>query len=176
MVRTREGADGQLLDSAPALAHALRQTLTKNKLANLSDLISDSHENIVVFYTYKSERAALLDLLAKKHKDTKVYRQDGDVHNVPTKENWGGVNNSVTLAQYQSGSTGIELTYANITVFYSPTYSYSDYVQSIGRTHRNGQTDKTIFYNFITNDTIEFDIQACLSAKQQFVVKLWQPG
>lgn len=170
----RKTADGDILDNPSALAHALRQTLTKPKLDYLSDLIEGTDENIVIFYNYTSERDAILDMLAKKHKDRRVRRQDGARHELPPKEEWASERRSVTLSHYKSGSTGVEMTYATVVVYFSPTYSYAEYMQSIGRVYRNGQTAKTTFYNFRTPTTIEEDVYTCLRDKNDFQSKQWE--
>jgi len=174
LMQRKHPETGELLDSAPALAHALRQTLTAPKLDYLKELLVGTTENVVIFYTYISEREAILKML--KHKDFKqktTYRQDGEAHELPSKQNWSAVKNSVTIAQYQSGSTGVEMTYATQVVYFSPTYSYGDYIQSIGRVYRNGQTQKTTFYNFRTIPTIEKEIYEALRGKQDFQTKQW---
>lgn len=170
----RKAPDGKILDSAPALAHALRQTLTEAKLDYLSDLIEGTTQNIVIFYNYISERKAILDLIAKKHPKRQLYRQDGEKHELPSKENWSDVHNSITLAHYKSGSTGVEMTYATLVVYFSPTYSFADYVQSIGRVYRNGQTQKTTFYNLRTPNTIEEEVYKCIGDKRDFQDKQWE--
>lgn len=169
----RVSPDGTILDSAPALAHALRQTLTPVKLDYVSDLVEGTTENIVIFYNYISERDAILDMLAKKHKGKTVYRQDGEKHELPSKETWPGVHNSVTVAHYRSGSTGVEMTYATIVIYFSPTYSYADYYQSLGRVYRHGQTRKTTVYNLRTRDSIEEDVYTCLQGKNDFQASQW---
>lgn len=165
---------GEVLDSAPALAHALRQTLTAPKLDYLKELLVGTTENMVIFYNYVSERDAILEML--QHKDLRaktIYRQDGEKHELPSKEDWGKVSNSVTLAHYKSGSTGVEMTYATQVVYFSPTYSFAEYLQSIGRVYRNGQTQKTTFYNFRTPSTIEEAIYDTLRTKNDFQLKQW---
>lgn len=174
VILQRKDDEGVLLDTAPALAHALRQTLTDAKLPYLKDLLVGTTENVVVFYNYISEREKLLEMM--KHDDLKaktVFRQDGEQHELPAKENWHLVKNSVTLAQYKSGSTGVEMTYATQVVYLSPTYSYADYLQSLGRVYRQGQKEKTTVYNFRTPNTIEEDIYETLKGKNDFQVKQW---
>lgn len=171
---TRTAPDGTLLDTAPALQHALRQTLTEGKIAYTSDIIDGTNENIVIFYNYISERDAILAMLAKDHSDRRVFRMDGEKHELPAKEDWAKVERSVTLAHYRSGSTGVEMTYATVVIYFSPTYSYADYIQSIGRVHRNGQTQKTTFYNLRTPATIEEDVYEALRNKQDFQSKQWK--
>ena len=83
------------------------------------------------------------------------------------------VHNSVTLAHYKSGATGVEMQYANVTIYYSPTYSYAEYEQSKGRTHRNGQTKKCIYYRFYSVGTIEKKYMECIAQKKDFSESLW---
>lgn len=175
LIITRMDEEGELIDSAPALAHALRQTLTtKDKIDYVGDIIEGTNENIVIFYNYNTERAAILEMLAKRHSDRPLFRQDGERHELPSKEDWGGIERSVTLAHYKSGATGVEMTYATQVIYFSPTYSYAEYIQSIGRVHRNGQTSKTTFYNFRTPATIEADVYDALSNKQSFQAEQWR--
>lgn len=170
----RKNDEGVLLDTAPALAHALRQTLIAPKLDYLKDLLVGTTENVVIFYNYISEREALLELLQKPDLSKKtIFRQDGEKHELPKKEDWSKIFNSVTLSQYKSGSTGVEMTYATQVVYFSPTYSYADYLQSIGRVYRNGQISKTTFYNFRTPNTIEADIYDTLKGKNDFQASQW---
>ena len=174
MLQERTTKDGNFLDTAPGLTHALRQELTAPKLPYLEDLLDGTSENVVIFYNYISERKAILDLLnKKKFKSKRIIRQDGEKHEIPRKGEWSSVKNSITLAHYQSGGTGVEMTYATQVIYFSPTYSYGDYIQSIGRVYRNGQTQKTTFYNFRTVPTIEKSIYDTLRNKQDFQVKQW---
>ena len=163
----------KLLDNPSALAHALRQSIVAPKVKWLDDFLDGVSDNVVVFYNYVSERDAILAMIKKSHKGRKVFRQDGDKHEVPSKLQWGGLSRTITLAQYQSGSTGIELTYAATTVYFSPTYSYSNYEQSIGRTNRNGQTQKMTLYMLCAPTTIEKDVWDALRNKKDFQSQQW---
>ena len=73
-----------------------------------------------------------------------------------------------------AGSAGIELQYANIVVFYTPTYSYQDYEQALGRAYRNGQTKKVTVYRYITKDSIEQAIYGALKNKKDFTEQLFR--
>lgn len=163
----------KFLDNPSALLHALRQSTIEPKVPWLNNFLDGTSDNVVIFYNYKSEREAILKMLAKSHKDRKVFRQDGEKHEVPSKAAWPELDRTITLAQYQSGSTGIELTYASTTIYFSPTYSYSDYEQSIGRTNRNGQTKKMTMYLLCTRATVEADIWSCLREKKDFQERQW---
>lgn len=167
----REG-ETVLLDTASAVFHAQRQSLAGLKLAQLEVLLNDTEENVIVWYNYRSEADALRALLGKL-KEKVVYEVNGDRKTAPSKPEWSGVRNSVTLCQYKSAARGIELTYATVSVFYSPTYSYEEYSQALGRNYRNGQTNPTLVYCMRVLDTMEVDIWAALSAKRDFNEKLY---
>ena len=164
---------GLFLDNPSALMHALRQSLTEPKITWLKDFLEGVSDNVVVFYNYKSEREAILKMIKKSYKTRRVFRQDGEKHEIPSKDKWAGLKRTITLAQYQSGSTAIELTYAATTVYLSPTYSYSNYEQSIGRTNRHGQTQKMTLYLLCAPSTLERDVWKALRNKTDFQEKQW---
>lgn len=161
------------LDNPSALLHALRQAVIEPKIKWLDDFLEGVSDNVVIFYNYREEREQILELIKKKYNDRQVFRQDGEKHEIPAKPDWGSLERTITLAQYQSGSTGIELTYAATTIYFSPTYSYSNYEQSIGRTNRNGQTKKMTLYMLCAPGSVERDIWAALKDKKDFQVKQW---
>ena len=136
----------KFLDNPSALLHALRQSTIEPKIKWLDDFLEGVSDNVVIFYNYREELDQMLRMIAKNHKGRTVFQQNGDKHEVPSKGEWVGLNRTITLAQYQSGSTGIELTYAATIVYFSPTYSYSNYEQSVGRINRNGQTKKNPYW------------------------------
>ena len=76
------------------------------------------------------------------------------------------------IVQYQSGGTGLNLQKFNATIFLSPTYSYTDYHQATGRTHRTGQTKRCTFYQLKANNTIDGAIYEALNSKKDFDTNL----
>lgn len=163
----------QFLDSPSALMHALRQSVIEPKVAWLKNFLDGASDNVVIFYNYVEEREQILSMLSKSFKGRQVFRQDGEKHEIPSKEVWGDLSRTITLAQYQSGSTGIELTYASTTVYFSPTYSYSNYEQSLGRTNRHGQTQKMTLYLLCAPSTIERAVWGALRNKKDFQSDQW---
>lgn len=164
--------DGTLLDNPAKYAHALRQATISGKLDWLETILDGTDENVLIFYNYVKEREAVLKLLKQLKKPT-VFRIDGQVQNQPQKSAWPNISNSVTLAQYQSGSTGIELTYCSVLIFLSPTYSYAQYMQSIGRVDRIGQTKPLTMYKPHLKGTVEHAIWAALGRKEDFQELVW---
>lgn len=156
--------DDVAFDTPAKLASGLRfYTNQKDKLEYLKTLCDGTTDNIVVFYQFKKE----LELIKETVTDKTIFEVNGQNFSLPESE----VKNSVTLVQYQAGSAGIELQYANIVVFYTPTYSYQDYSQSLGRAYRNGQKKKVTVYQFNTESTIEEDVWFALSNKKDFSEK-----
>lgn len=161
----------EILDNSPRLLSVLRQSTTEARMDHLLSIVDDTSDNIIVFYNYISERNAILKSLAKS--DKKILRYDGEVHDtLPASD--ANISNMVLVAHYKSASTGLNLQWANVTIYFSPTYSYQEFEQSIGRTHRNGQTKKCLYYLFNVKNTVDHDIWTCLREKRDFNEKLWK--
>jgi len=161
----------ELLDNSSRLLSVLRQSTTDARLDNLLSIVDDTADNIIIFYNYISERNAILKLLEKT--DKTILRYDGDVHDtLPASD--AQMANTILVAHYKSASTGLNLQWANVTIYFSPTYSYQEFEQSIGRTHRNGQTKKCLYYLFNVKATVDRTVWECLRTKRDFNDKLWK--
>lgn len=163
----------ELFDTISKLQHGLRYHANQADKLKYSEMLAEgTEENIIFFYYYQEEKEQLKKIM-KKLKKT-VYEVSGQANNIPEKSEWDKLKNSVTLVQYMAGSAGIELQYANIVVFYTPTYSYQDYEQALGRAYRNGQTKKVTVYRYITKDSIEQAIYGALKNKKDFTEQLFR--
>lgn len=161
----------ELLDNSSRLLSVLRQSTTDARLDNLVSIVDDTADNIIIFYNYISERKAILKALEKSGKN--ILRYDGDQHDtLPASDS--DITNTVLVAHYKSASTGLNLQWANVTIYFSPTYSYQEFEQSIGRTHRNGQTKKCLYYLFNVKATVDRAVWECLREKRDFNEKLWK--
>lgn len=161
----------ELMDNSSRMLSVLRQTTTEARLDNLVSIVNDTSDNIIVFYNYISERNAILKSLKDSGKN--ILRYDGDQHDtLPASD--AQLTNTVLVAHYKSASTGLNLQWANVTIYFSPTYSYQEFEQSLGRTHRNGQTKKCLFYLFNVKTTVDKTVWDCLRDKRDFNEKLWK--
>lgn len=160
--------DGEMLDSAPLLHARLRQMLAKDRLDEMQSILDGTDEHILIFYNYDCERDAILEVLREKYPKRVIYEQSGHQSHLPPRDIWDDMKPSVTIAQYQSASVAIELQYASITIYFSPTYSYSNFHQSMGRTRRIGQKNTPLFYCFRVRKTIDEQVWSCLSIKKDF--------
>lgn len=162
--------NGEDYDTPSKLAHGLRYFANqKDKLDYAQMLCEGTENNIIIFYYYQKEVEALKD----KIKNKQFFEVSGKASHLPPKESWNKLRNSVTFVQYMAGSAGIELQYANTVIFYTPTYSYQDYSQALGRAYRNGQEKKVTVYRFITQQTIEQAVYLALENKQDFSEELY---
>lgn len=167
-IKERVTASGDLLDTPSSLFAHLRQLQVSERMQALHNVLEGTDENVVVWYNFNSERQAILDLLAKNYPDRTVYEQSGHHSNLPDRAEWENVKNSVTLAQYQSASAAIELVYASVNVYFSPSTSYANYEQSKGRTRRNGQTKTVLYYHISVQGSPDKKIWGTLKERRDF--------
>lgn len=162
-----------LYDTNQKLQHGLRfYANQKDKLKYTEMLAEGTEENIIIFYNFTAEKDELVKFMKKLKK--KVYEVSGQKSEIPNVDDWDDLKNSVTIVQYQAGSAGIELQYANLVIVYTPTYSYQNHVQALGRAYRNGQTKKVTVYEYMTKNTIEEAVYAALDRKEDFTEELFR--
>lgn len=158
-------------DSNIKLRHGLRlHSGSVAKLKYLEEFIESTNQNIIIFYNYVEELEQIKSVIKNKI----VYEINGSNKDYPKKEDWDNVSNSVTLCNYKSGSEAVELTYASIIIYFSPTDSYTEYVQSYGRAYRIGQEKKVTCYKYIAEKTVDENIYGALDKKENFNWSLWE--
>lgn len=163
--------DGEFLESNMALLHELRQMCaTPEKLSALSDLLESLSSPLVLFYNYTCERTQILELAQKLKR--RVWRIDGQVHDIPTADTIG--EKDIVLCHYLSGSEALNLQFVNYWLSYSYNYSYSTSVQARGRIKRIGQDKPMFFYYFKCEGTVEEDVEKALKNKSDFAAENWR--
>lgn len=165
-------ANGVLTHNCMALLHELRQMCaTPDKLSALSDLLESLSSPLVLFYNYTCEREQILGLAQKLGR--KVWRIDGECHEIPTDKTIG--EKDIVLCHYLSGSEALNLQFCNYWLSYSHNYSYSTTKQAMGRIRRVGQDKPQFYYWLWAEGTVEDDIAKALHDKGDFVKELWSP-
>jgi SNF2 family DNA or RNA helicase len=169
-IKTARIDGDNIYDNMFSWRHGLRANVsTWSKTEYIKELVEDISGNIIIFYNYNSE----LEEIKKVLKNKTVFECNGYSKNYPKEPEWKTTKNSITLANYKSGSEGIEFTYADKIIFFSPPESYTDYYQAIGRVHRLGQGKKVTIYKLNTHETIEESIYKSLENKEDFCFERW---
>jgi hypothetical protein len=164
--------NGEMLDSHMKVLSALRQNLVQTRADAIRNILDKTDENIVIFYELNAERDLVKKILAEKeYADRIVFEQNGHVKTLPKAESPKPSKKAVLLIQYRSGSAGLNLQYASVTIFMSPTYSYQDYHQARGRTDRNGQVKTPVFYHLQSLSKVDGVVWDALENKRDFSEK-----
>lgn len=161
-----------LFDTQPKLLAGLRYYTNQNKKLEWFEMLLDgTNENVLIFYHFTKERDSIRKLAERLGK--MVFEVSGQIKNIPAHETWDTLENSVTIVQYQAGGSGIELQYNSLCVIYTPTYSYQDYVQALGRAQRVGMKKRLTVYHLKTLGTVEVNVYQALENKKDFTEKLF---
>lgn len=72
----------------------------------------------------------------------------------------------VLVGQIDTAGTGITLTAADTCVYYSVTFNYATYSQSLARIHRIGQRNTCTYIHLVAENTVDSTILKSLSKKR----------
>lgn len=149
----------------------------KSKENALKDLLSDvfvQHPKAVIYCRFRRDVEAACKVAEKL--GITVYRLDGTVSLLKREKRIRQFRQTgelaVIVAQIQVASESIDLTAANIAIFYSRNWSLLNYDQARSRVHRHGQKKKVTYYHLIAVDTIDEKIQKGLAKKEDMQAKL----
>lgn len=135
-----------------------------DKLDKLKDLLESTEDRLIIFYNFTEEVNAI-----KKITKRPISEVNGSTKDLT---NYEKCSDSITLIQYQSGSMGLNLQLANKIIYFSPTLSAEQYLQSKKRTHRLGQSRSCFYYHLICD--IEYDIYDTLDNREDYTLKLFE--
>lgn len=142
----------------------------RSKIEALEYLFEEisKEEKIVVFAKYRKDFDNIKTLCQK------AGRKYGEISGkCDDYKAWQQGKLDVVAVQYNSGAESISLVEARYCVYYSHTFSYGQYQQSIKRTHRPGQERPVTYYHLISKvkgiQTVDDKIKKALSQKQSLV-------
>lgn len=149
----------------------------------LQDYVIEGGKKLVIFARFIPEVNAISDLayIALSKVQKKMVCLYGDV---PQSARGDIVaqfqtdpDTMVFVGQIDTAGTGITLTAADTCVYYSLTFNYATYSQSLSRIHRIGQRNRCTYIHLLTEGTIDVTVLAALEAKEdlaKIVVDNWQ--
>lgn len=143
----------------------------EHKLKAFEDLVESTSDRLIVFYNFNAELELLTNIVAELHKSISVI--NGSAKDLEAYEN---NDDSVTFVQYQSGSMGLNLQKANKIIYYSPTLSCGNFMQSKKRIHRIGQEKSCFYYYLICSHSIEEKIYKALERGVDYTDELFERG
>jgi len=136
------------------------------RLLELTNILK-RHMKVVVFYNFDYELHILRKHLSAESIEWAEW--NGHKHeSVPISDSW------VYLTQYRAGAEGWNCTTSDAVCFYSLTYSYRDFEQSMGRIDRlDTPFTKLYYYIFLSNSAIDKSIRNAISHKKIFNEGAW---
>lgn len=142
---------------------------SKEKIDMVKTLLESTEDRVIIFYNFNCELELLQQLVLKlkrplsfvngKEKNLNCYNKNDD---------------SVTLVQYQSGSSGVNLQLSNKIIYYSPPVKSDFFEQSKKRIHRIGQDSRCTYWKLITKGSIEERIYSTLDLKRDYTEELFK--
>lgn len=167
LLRLRQIASGHVATTEGAV-----EEIDKAKQTALADLLEDipPDEPVVVFCEFRhnlSQVEAAAKALKRTYGEISGRRKDL----APDATMPDGIH--VMGVQWQSGSTGIDLTRARYGVIYTPTFNRGDYEQGLKRLHRPGQTRHVHFYRLIAEDTVDRAVYGALAKKGRVAAEVF---
>lgn len=156
-------------DTPAAKKLYLRQlagSYNENKLQYVKDLVESTNDRIIIFYNFKKEYEALVDLIEKP-----ISTVNGDLKDLNAYEKF---ENSVTLIQYQAGAMGLNLQKSNKIVYFTLTDKSELFEQSKKRTHRIGQERPCFYYYLLTDGSIEWRMLDVLKERKDYTDALFE--
>ena len=142
---------------------------SKEKIEMVKTLLESTEDRVIIFYNFNCELDLLQQLVLKlkrplsfvngSQKNLNCYNKDDD---------------SITLVQYQSGSSGVNLQLSNKIIYYSPPVKSDFFEQSKKRIHRIGQDSKCTYWKLITKGSIEERIYNTLDLKRDYTDELFR--
>lgn len=139
------------------------------KLDMVKTLLESTEDRVIIFYNFNCELVLLQQLVSKLKRPLSFV--NGSEKNLNCYNN---NNDSVTLVQYQSGSSGVNLQKANKIIYYSPPIKSDFFEQSKKRIHRIGQDSKCTYWKLVTTNTIEQKIYNTLDLKRDYTDELFR--
>lgn len=150
-------------------ARALCGAYSSAKFDAFRDLLTSTNDRLIVFYNFNQELERLTKIAGECGKP--VSQVNGHIKDLSAYED---EDDSVTFVQYQAGAKGLNLQKANKIIYFTPTLSVENYMQSQKRIHRIGQTKPCFYYRMICKNTVEKDIYSTLERGIDYTDNLFE--
>lgn len=145
--------------------------LSTEKRDALRDLLDDATltGRVVVFCRFTHDVEKAIEVAELVVGVVRTYRLDGSIRPKDREDvldAFRSTDHGVLVVQVATGSLGIDLTCANIAVFFSVDYSLINFTQCRDRLHRMGQHSPVTYYHLIAEGTVDEKVYELLSDKR----------
>ena len=164
LVRLQQITSGYLRDDVGNL------TCIGDEKANLLfDMASDELQSPFVVFARFIHDIEMIKGICRRHGlncgEISGRRKDLDAGRFP-------VGLDALAVQIQAGGLGIDLTRANVAVYYSMGFNLAEYLQCQARLHRSGQSRAVTHIHLVAEDTIDEDVYLALKNRQDAVAAI----
>jgi SNF2 family DNA or RNA helicase len=140
--------------------------LHSGKIELLREIIEELPENepLVIFCRFTADLEAVQALAAElklSYSELSGHRND--------LADWQRGQSQVLGVQIQAGSVGIDLTRARYAIYYSVGFSLTDYLQSLARIRRPGQTRNCFYIYLVADSTIDNVVYRALRKREDLI-------
>jgi SNF2 family DNA or RNA helicase len=157
----------QISNGTLKMSDGTYQKIRSEKIERIKDLVSENPRVIVV-----CRQTAELEILHKEIPNSRIFNGQTSVadRDEIIQELNDGKCTMLAQADMCIGWNGIGV---STMIFYSHTWDYVKYEQSLGRIHRIGQNNKCTYIHMVTEDTIDESVWKCLERKETFQIELY---
>lgn len=135
--------------------------LHEHKLEALEYIVNNTGSPVIVAYHFQSDRAEIIRYFDKLSLPTET--MDGSPEMI---RRWNNGEIPILLLQPASVGHGINIQHGGHTlVWYTMPRSLEHYIQTIGRLHRQGQTQPVMIHHLLTDGTIDRHILKRINEK-----------
>jgi len=134
-----------------------------NKMTELQSVLDEIGEKqVIIWINFREESKQIREILT----DNRCATLDGATKDKTLViEGFKAGAFQYLIAHPKSAGHGLTFNNCHHQIFYSLSFSYEEYIQARGRTHRIGQEHSSIYIHLITHDTIEETVLKVLQRK-----------
>lgn len=146
------------------------EIIHKAKLERLDYIRENSDDNILIAYNFKSDADMITKHFAEKKLPCEIF-DSGKADKII--ERWNAGKIKTLLIQPAAAGFGLNFQYGGHTlVWYTLPFNLENYLQTLGRVYRQGQTDTVYIHRIMTEKTIDYKVLRVLEEKNQELTKL----
>lgn len=146
----------------------------------IEDYVIDGEKKLVVFARFIPEVNAIIDMAEKTLKPDKTGKKVVSIQGSVMKEERGNIieqfqkdpDTVLIVGQIDTLGVGVTLTAADTCVYYSKTYNYATYEQSLSRIHRISQRNVCTYIDLVCADSVDEKISTALKKKEDLATKI----